>query len=122
MTTVLVEELVAGLHQNDDMEQLSSENEKPKPKSGDGKKDLKGEAKEEPSAEGDGSGSSTKIISKHIVVLTVKVIRSFFPALKTCSMVFFLLFLFYKALRNLCFDCICDRDQSLAFLDSKRSI
>lgn len=89
MTTVLVEELVAGLHQNDDMEQLSSENEKPKPKSGDGKKDLKGEAEEEPSAEGDGSGSSTKIISKHIVVLTVKVIRSFFPVLKTCSLVFF---------------------------------
>lgn len=120
--TVPVEELAAGRHQNDDVEQPSSENEKPKTESGDGKEDPKGDV-EEPFAEGDGSGSrhesgsSTETISKKMEVPNNKVICSFFVCIENMFYGPFGvvgLFLFCKALRNLCIDRICDR--SLVFV------
>lgn len=89
--TVPVEELATGHHQNDDVEQP----EKPKTESGDGKEDPKGDVEgdvEDPSAEGDESGSlhesgfSTDTISKKMEVPNNKVIYSFLFALKRCSM------------------------------------
>lgn len=92
---VPVEELAAGHHQNDDVEQPPDENEKPKTESGDGNEDPKGDVEdvEDPSAEGDEFGSrhesgfSTDTISKKMEVPNNKVIYSFLFALKGCSMV-----------------------------------